>query len=768
MQKRIITIFLLIFLGNAALMSQSIRIAGYVTDSETREAIEAATVFIENSGWGTMTDSLGHYIIIVPAGSSRITASYPGYEPLSLDIPSAPDPVINFALRNISVIKEIEVRTHTPDRNVTDIQMGIERLTVGEVRRMPSLLGEVDILKAIQMMPGVQAASEGGSGFSVRGGSPDQNLILLDNTTLYNPSHLMGFFSVFNNDVISSLDLYKGDLPIRYGGRLSSVLDVRTKNELPERFSGTGGIGLISSRVLLEGPIGGKTSWMVGGRRSYADLFLVFSKDEELRNSSVYFYDMNVKLTHRFSKKDMLDLNGYYGKDFFRATVGEFDYGNAAASITWRHIFSEKFVLRTSLNFSDYAYGLRSEMEGMSADWKSNIRDFMLRVDFEQDISPLWKLTYGATSTHHSFNPGMVTMDGIEPVDITGSNALEHAVYLSNEQRLGNSFILKYGLRFSMFQNMGEARVYTYDDEYNDTGWTDYGKWEIYNTFTGFEPRAGFVWLVNDLSSVKGNFSRNVQYLQLANNSASGTPLDIWFPAGPNVKPQTVNIYSLGYFRNFEENMFETSVEVYYKDLYNVIDFREHANLMLNGKLDGEIRTGTGRAYGVELMVKKNKGRLNGFVNYTLSRSERTIPEINDGKTYLAPYDRTHTFNIMANYDISPQWSVSATWMYATGNPTTYPVGRFVIGGEIFPIFTERNALRMPDYHRLDVSVTYRPRRAEEKRWRGEWNFSVYNAYNKKNPWMITFRQELDTGLPYAEMIYLFGIVPSITYNFRF
>jgi outer membrane cobalamin receptor len=643
-------------------------------------------------------------------------------------------------------LDEVVISAQRKDENVTRMNMGVEKLSIKEIQRMPALMGEVDVLKAIQLLPGVQAASEGGSGFSVRGGSPDQNLITLDNTTIYNPSHLMGFFSMFNNDVISGIELYKGDFPFHSGGRLSSLLEVQTKETMPEKISGTGGLGLISARIMAEGPLGENTSWLVGGRRSYADLFLNFSPDENIRNAFIYFYDTNFKMNHRFSNKDRLALNFYYGLDNFGAQPGNFKYGNTAGSLTWSHSFSNELFAKFSVHYTDYDYGLGSNLEGAQMTWNSNITDWQLRSDFYHWIDELWNFKYGFSSTYHKFNPGMVQIQNLDTYKVPGNEAIESAVYFSNEQKLSDLLQLRYGLRFSSFQNIGE----------------------ISHTYTAWEPGIGAVIRLTENSSVKANYAKNTQFMQLANNSASGSPLDVWFSVGPNIKPQKVNMYSTGYFHNFKDNAYETSVEVYYKDLQNVIDFREHANLIMNANLEDEVRVGKGRAYGIELMAKKNSGKLTGFVNYTLSRSERTIPEINNGKTYLAPYDKTHAFNMVATYNFSKKLNFSATWVFATGTPTTYPTGRFEINNEYFPIYSGRNEYRRPNYDRLDLSLNYIPNPDSKKRWRGEWNFSVYNAYNRKNPWTITFNQDKETSIPYAEKLYLFGIIPSVTYNFKF
>ncbi|MDR3269196.1 MAG: TonB-dependent receptor [Tannerella sp.] len=748
--------------------SQEVRIQGKVTDRSTGEPLIEAVVFIKGTTVNTTSAADGTYTLTLKKGTYTIAASYLGYYQKDTVVRAEQEQRLDFELEMSTQLAEVEVTAHAMDEKVTSVQMGLEKLSATEIKRMPALMGEVDVLKAIQLLPGVQTVSEGGSGFSVRGGSPDQNLILIDNTTVYNASHLLGFFSVFNNDVLSGLSLYKGDIPLKHGGRLSSLLDVQTKTDAPKRLQGVGGVGLISSRLMLESPAGEKTSWMIGGRRSYVDLFLKLSAEEALRKSSIYFYDLNAKITHRLTDRDRLELSGYYGKDHFGAAMGEFHYGNGAAALMWGHIFSERLLSKVSLNLTSYDYGLVSKLESMEAGWVSDITDWTFRLDFNQPLGDLWNLSYGMVNTLHRFNPGIVTMQGYEGIRKQRNNALEHDLYVSNEQKLSERFSVKYGLRWSVFRNIGKATVAGYNEDYEIVDSTTYAAGQFYHTYSAFEPRVGMVMKLTDASSVKANYAHNVQFIQLANNSASGSPLDVWFSAGPNIKPQTVDLFSTGYFHNLANNTYEASVELYYKNLSNVIDFAEHSQLLLNDNLDGQIRAGTGRAYGMEWMLRKNAGTLTGFVNYTLSRSERTIPGINQGKTYLAPYDKTHALNVVANYAFSDKWSASAIWVYATGNPTTYPSGRFEINGEYFPIYSGRNEYRRPDYHRLDLSVNYIPHPRSRKRWRSEWNLSIFNAYGKKNPWMITYDQNADTGLPYAEMLYLFGVVPSITYNFKF
>jgi hypothetical protein len=771
MIRRVVYLLLYIFIS-ITVFSQKYEVKGKIFDKTTNQPLISAIVKVRGLALNAISDEDGNYSIkFNREGVYFLTATYVGYGDLSLRIRvESASQSLNFVMEDNLLLDEVVVRSKAPDERIKSLSMGVEKLTADEIKIVPALMGEVDVLKVVQLLPGVQAAAEGTSGFSVRGGSPDQNLITIDNTTVYNVSHLLGFFSIFNNDVLSGVDLYKGDIPIKYGGRLSSLLDVRTKTDQPEKLTGAGGIGLISSRLVLEGPTAGgrKTSWLIGGRRSYADLFLKLSSDKNLRNSSIYFYDLNAKFAHRLSDGDFIDFNGYYGKDKFGSQPGVFYYTNGAGSLTWQHVFSRYLSSKASFNLTTYDYGLESKLDGSEGKWVSGITDYMLRFDLTHGINDLWNLNYGLTSVFHKFKPGYVSMPGVTDFRINETGSLEHGIYISNEQKLSEKISLKYGTRLSVFQNTGKAIVYQFDDEYRARGSKEYKPGEIYNTYTALEPRAGIVWKIDEASSIKANYVHNVQFIQLANNSAAGSPLDVWFTAGPNIKPQTVDMISVGYFRNLNDNMYETSVEAYYKDHKNVIDFAEHSNLILNDKLDGEIRTGAGKSYGTEFMVRKNKGHLTGFINYTLSRSERTIPEINKGKTYLSPYDKTHSLNIAANYALSKKITISAIWVYATGNPTTYPSGRFEIDGEYFPLYSGRNEHRRPDYHRLDLSLTYVPKPDSKKRWHGEWNVSFYNAYAKKNPWMITYSQNEDTGLPYAEMIYLFGVVPSITYNFKF
>lgn len=750
-------------------VSKRVILRGIVTDRETKKPLPNVNIFIEQLKTGTVTGDEGAYAINLPQSTYRMRISYIGYKEQYVTVNLSNATEYNIELQSDTQLNEVLVTADRKDENVSRTNMGVEKLSISEIRRMPALMGEVDVIKAIQLLPGVQPTAEGSSGYSVRGGSADQNLIVLDNATVYNASHMFGFFSVFNNDVVQNVELYKGDMPMKYGGRLSSLLDVQLKDTYTDKVKGNGGIGLISSRLMLEGSLGKKTNWLIAGRRSYADLFLKASSDEQVKKTVIYFYDLNAKLSHRFSATDKLAINLYMGNDKFgTSSVAEFSYGNRVGSLTWGHIYNENLLFKLSLNATNYHYMLKSELDNASIKWESNITDLMLRWDWEHSLSDFFKLSYGATSTFHIFNPGLVTRPNYPDYKLQRNYALEHAVYLSAEHKVTDKLTLRYGVRFSAFQNMGKATIYKYDKDYEVSDSVKYKSGKIYHTYYSFTPRVAAVYKLTDHSSVKANYARNTQFMQLANNSAVGSPLDLWFPSSPNIKPQTVDMVSAGYFHNFKNNAIETSVEVYYKKMHNVIDFADHAQLLLNDKLEGEVRTGTGKAYGVEFMIKKNTGRLTGFINYTLSRSERTIPEINKGKTYLSPYDKPHSLNISASYQLSKKWSVSAAWIYATGNPTSYPTGRFEVNGEYFPIYSGRNEFRKEDYHRLDLSATYVPTPKRKRKWTGEWNFSLYNAYGHKNPWIITYDQNTPSGIPTAKMTCLFSFVPSITYNFKF
>ena len=751
-------------------------VSGYVKDVSSGEGLIGAAIIIEELNKGTVTNVYGFYSLSLPAGLYHMKISYLGYHYQDKIISLNQNMVINIELdENIQELEEVTISAEGPQSHIRKAEMSVNKLQIKAIKRIPTLMGEVDVIKAIQLLPGVQAASEGASGFSVRGGNPDQNLILLDEATVYNASHLMGFFSVFNNDAVKDVKLYKGDIPAEYGGRLSSLLDVRMKDGNMKRFSGSGGIGTISSRLTLEGPlIKNRTSFLIAGRRTYADIFLPFAKQEEVRDNSLYFYDLNVKLTHIFNDKNRLFVSGYMGKDVFANDFAGMAFGNQTYSLRWNHLFSGRLFSNFTLIHSRYEYELGTpEGDANSFIWQSSMKDYAAKADLYYFISPEHTLKFGFISTFHDFKPGSAKGTGDQSLlteFILPSNyAVENGIYISAESSLGERWNLRYGSRFSSFHNLGPATVYNYNQDYQAVDSNVYESGSFFNSYGGLEPRLAVSFMLNDRSSIKASYSRTRQYIHLAQNSTAGTPLDVWFPSSPNVNPQISDQMALGYFRNIWDDRLEVSVEAYYKKLNNSIDFKDHANLLLNQQMEGELRIGVGNSYGLELLLRKNTGQLSGWISYTYSRTERTVPEINNGDPYPAPYDRPHDLAIVLNYEITKRIWVSGNWVYSTGLPVTFPTGRFEYMGNIAPVYSNRNAYRMPDYHRLDVSVSLAGKDKPGQNWGWDLNLSAYNAYARKNAWTINFVQdEHDPNVTHAEMTYLFSIIPALTFNFHF
>jgi hypothetical protein len=761
---------------NVANRQKKFTISGYVSDKENGEMLAGVTVIDNKLKSGTSTNAYGFYSLSIPAGNFELRFSFIGYQSVDQTGIIDKDITLNITLTETDTrLGEIVVEGKRPDENVRAAEMSLVKLNIKTIRNIPSLLGEVDLIKVIQLLPGVQSTSEGATGFSVRGGSADQNLIILDEATIYNASHLMGFFSVFNNDAVKDVTLYKGDIPAAYGGRLSSLLDVRMKDGNSKRLGISGSIGTISSKLTIEGPIKKeRTTFLIAGRRTYADLFLPLAKDESVHNNKLYFYDLNLKLMQVVNENNRIFLSGYSGRDIFKNEFAEVGFGNQTVSLRWNHLFSRKLFFNLSLIYSGYNYELGTpEGEVSSFKWNSELKDYSARFDFTHFLSEKHKLRYGITTTWHGFSPGSVISRGSTGPDtnfeLPEEYALEHSIYATDDYKVTEKLTLKYGLRIALFQNIGPGTYYNYDSGYNPVDSTTYAKGELFNTYINFEPRASFTYLLNEKSSVKGSYSRTVQYITLAQNSTAGTPLDIWFPATPTVSPQLCDLFAIGYFRNLLNNRYEASAEVYYKNLSNLIDFRDHAQLLLNPYLEGELRIGRGYSYGIEALIRKNDGRLTGWISYTYSRSFRIIPEINSGRVYNSPYDKPNSLNIVASYDILKRLTASLTWIYSTGLPVTFPTGKAIVGNSIIPIYSNRNDYRMPDYHRLDLSITWRGKEKPGKKWSSELNLSVYNVYNRHNAWSINFVQDAeDPNITYAEKTYLFSVIPALTYNIKF
>lgn len=748
-------------------------VSGYVKDADNGETLIGATVFVKELRVGTGANVYGFYSLSLAPGKYTLEYSFMGYTKQIRQIDLTGNASLTIELApEVKMMQEVTVTAERPDKNIKQAEMSTARLDIKTIKQIPALMGEVDVIKAIQMLPGVQATSEGTSGFSVRGGGLDQNLIVLDEATVYNASHLMGFFSVFNNDAVRDVKLYKGDMPANYGGRLSSVLDVRMKEGNNKHFKGTGGIGLISSRLTLEGPIvNEKTSFLVSGRRTYADIFFPLFKDEDLKKTIMYFYDLNLKVNHQFNNNNRLYLSAYLGRDIFgqkgRSKAG---FGNKTATLRWNHQFSQKLFSNLTAIASNYDYTLRTEQGGGKYVWNSNLLDYSVKTDFNFYPNPNNEVKFGVAVTLHELDPidawiYTASTDTTMWFPSMKNYELEYAAYISNQQKIGEKITLKYGLRYTLFQNIGKSTLNNFNENHEYIDSTVYKKGEVFHSYPALEPRLGIMYNINNVSSVKASYSRTYQFLQLASVSNGGMPLDYWFPSNKNVKPQKADQFGVGYFRNFKNNSYETSIELFYKDMDNVIDFKDHTQTLFNSRLEGDIRTGKAHSYGAEFLIRKNSGKINGWISYTLSRAIRKIPEINNGKEYSAPYDKPHNVNVILNYNATERLTFSANWVFASGTPITFPVGSFEVENTAIPIYSERNEYRMRSYHRLDFSVTLKGKEREGRLWNGEWVFSVYNAYGRHNDWMLNF--DLEKGK--AERTYLpFVFFPAITYNFNF
>lgn len=764
------TIYLLL-LSLSAFSQARFNIGGHITDAQTGEDLIGATVKIVQLNRGTIANEYGYYSLSLPVGLYTFVVSYIGYEPVEVTLPIDRDQRKDFNLKPRSeTLGEIVVSTEARNQNIISSEMGSVKLKTQDIKAIPVIFGEQDVLKTIQLLPGVASAGEGGSGFFVRGGQADHNLVLLDDAPVYNPSHLLGFFSVFNSDAINDVKLYKGGVPARYGGRASSVLDIRLREGNSKRYSASGGIGLISSRLTLEGPLGKNGSFLLSGRRTYADLFLLFSRDENIRNSKLYFYDFNLKAHQSIGEKDRIYLSAYFGRDILKTNIFAFDWGNRVATLRWVHTFGSKLFSSTSLVLNDYNYKTATDLD-FSFDLKAGITGRTFKQHFTWYANGNNTLNFGVEANDYDFKPGSLEITTLENepqfFEVSKKNGFETALYVANDQQLGEQWSLGYGLRLSSFNRIGKATENRYDEDGEIVSSIEYadGKW--YSPYFNLEPRLNIAYIFNQQTSIKAGFNRMAQYIHLLQNSNAGTPIDFWVPTSPNVKPQVADQVSLGLFRNFKNDKYQVSVETYYKDMQNQIDYKTGAELLLNDNVESELLYGQGRAYGAEFFAEKKDGILTGWVSYTLSRSLRQIEGINRGEWYPARQDRLHDLSVVAVYRPNLRWTFSATWVYNTGTAVTLPAGKYVIDGNIINLFTDRNSYRMPDYHRLDLGATWLLRQAAN--YRSELSFSVYNAYARKNPYAYVFRQDDNNpGMTKSTMVYLFSAVPSISWNFKF
>ena len=775
-----------LFFCSLAFSQRNVTISGYVSDLESDESLIGVSVLLPELNTGTITNEYGFFSLTLPAGVYTVQIRYLGFETLTRELSLNEDVNENFELTpQAEVLDEVIVEENIELLNVRNPQMSVNKLAINTIKKIPAVLGEVDVIKSITLLPGVTNAGEGASGFNVRGGAADQNLILLDEAILFNSSHLFGFFSVFNPDAIKDIQLYKGGIPASYGGRASSVLNIYQKEGNRKKFESQGGIGLISSRLLLEGPLKKeKSSFLIGGRSSYAHLFLPLI--ESVDNNKAYFYDLNTKLSYTLNDRNTIYLSGYFGRDVFDIdNLFDLAYGNSVANFRWNHLFSNKLFSNLSLIYSDYDYTLDFGLAEF--DWNLGITNFNFKYDFKHYLNDKTKLEYGLNGIYYKFDPGFIQPTAesspVQARKLENKFAFENAVYAGVSYQLSSKINLQAGLRLSNFLRLGQKmNTYANDnpllylefsqiyEEAQPTGSVTYSKGEVIKSFTYPEPRFSMAYQLDSDQSFKLSYNRMAQYLHLISNTNSPTPIDVWAPSGKYIDPQLLDQVAVGYFKIFDNNRYNLEVEAFYKTIQNRLDYIDGAELIANDAIEQILLTGQARAGGLEVLFRKNEGKLTGWIAYTLSRSEQQTPGrtssevgINYGNWYATPYDKTHDISITTNYDLNKRWNLNANFIYQTGQPITYPNAQYQFSGFSIPNFESRNSSRLPAYHRLDVSAVYSPKKRS-----GEWVFGIYNFYNRKNAASIRFQENLETGRNEALRLTIFGIIPSVTYNFKF
>ncbi len=783
--------FLFFILFSLMSFSQNVSLSGYLEDLETGESLIGANVLIKELNIGCSTNNYGFFSLTIPKGEYTVICSYIGYDNINRKIIINKDISEKFKLSPSSFqIDEVTISTKKEDYNIKSSDLGNVELEVKKLEKLPVLMGEKDILKTLQLLPGVQSGSEGSSGFYVRGGGPDQNLILLDEGTIYNASHLFGFFSVFNSDAINDINLIKGSMPANYGGRLSSVLDINMKDGNKKRFSGRGGIGLISSKLTLEGPIKKDTSsFIVSARRTYIDILTKpYLDTTEYAGNGYFFYDLTSKFNYRFSNKDQIFISGYFGKDVFTFNSPDWGFnmkipwGNSTGSIRWNHVFSNKLFMNSSLIFSNYKFEFSAtqNVEGNNlyqSRLYSGIRDWNFKQDFNYYLNPRHTLKFGINNTYHIFSPSNFDAS-LDSLDISTNDiryyAHEGAIYINDEFNLNEKILINAGIRLSTFTHFGPFERYIKDGSNNlgalSTDSTiNYNSWEPIKTYYGFEPRFSSRYLINEKSSLKFGFNQNYQYIHLTSLSSSSLPTDVWIPSSSIIKPLIGRQYSIGYYRNFNNNKYEFSLEGYYKNMENLIEYKENyipGTSIGTDNVDNNLVSGDGQSYGFELFFSKNIGNLSGWIGYTWSKTTRKFNELNKGLEFYSKYDRTHDLSIVANYQISKRLNFSTVFVYATGNTLTLPESAFLIDGDLILEWGERNSHRMEPYHRLDIALTLDGKK--KGNYQSSWSFSIYNVYNRQNPYFIYFDVNDDNFGLTAKQVSLFPIIPSISWNFKF
>ena len=777
---------------------QKFTLSGTVSEATSNESLIGVTIAISELKTGTTTNEYGFYSITLPEGQYQVVVTYLGFQEVVRTINLNKNLKQDFNLtEKAEELQEVVVTEDVERLDIRKPQMSVTSLAAKTIKQIPVVLGEADVIKSLILLPGVTSAGEASSGFNVRGGAADQNLILLDEATVVNSSHLFGFFSVFNPDAIKDVKLFKGGIPARYGGRVSSVLEIFQKEGNSKELKVNGGIGAVASRLLVEGPIQkDRTAFLIGGRASYAHLFLALAGED----NKAYFYDLNTKINHKINENNSVFLSGYFGRDLFNVSDRFVNvYGNAVGNFRWNHLFSDKLFSNLSLIYSDYYYGL--ELDFVGFEWNSGIQNFNLKYDLKHYLNDKFQLNYGINSIYYVFNPGKIVPNspdsGIVEEQLTKKYANENAAYVDVEHQISENLSIEYGLRVSQFNRFGQDELYIYENNnpvefdpftlvYREADPIDSissSRSETLKSFVNLEPRISVSYNFKENNSIKASYTRLAQYLHLLSNTSSPTPLDVWTPSGPFVEPQLLDQFALGYFRNIKDGTYSLETEAFYKDIQNRIDYIDGANLIANNAIERVILNGQARAYGLEFLIRKNTGRFKGWLAYTLSRSEQRTPGrdlnidtgrsdletgINLGDWYSTPYDKTHDLSLYGSFDLNDKWNFNANFIYQTGQPTNYPIGQFEFEGVNVPYYGLRNKERLPDYHRLDISAILTPKRNRRKKIQSEWVFSIYNVYSRKNAASINFRENEDTGRNEAIRTSIFGIIPSVTYNFKF
>ncbi|MGK0389651.1 MAG: hypothetical protein ACI94Y_002395 [Maribacter sp.] len=786
-----LSLFFTLLLFPSLLMAQTDKatISGYIKDAQSGETLIGASVFIVELQKGAMSNEYGFYSISVVPGKYNLEYAYLGFETISRKVELTEDVMITIEMGgNVTELVEVVVLSEKEDRNISTTEMSVNKLDMKTISKVPALLGEVDVIRSIQLLPGVSTVGEGATGFNVRGGGIDQNLVLLDEAPVYNSSHLFGFFSVFNPDAVKDVKLYKGGIPARYGGRLSSILDVRMKEGNNKQLAVSGGIGLIFSRLSIEAPlIKDKASFILAARRSYIDVIARPFLSDDLKDAKLNFYDLTLKTNYKISEKDRIYLSGYLGRDVFGfGNAAGFNWGNATTTFRWNHLFNNRLFSNFTAYYSNYDYKIEFGDDDINSfDWDAKIINYSLKADMTYYLNTNNSLTFGGQAILYEFAPGNAigVSEGDETrFSVPRKRALEAGIFIENEQTISSKFSLHYGFRLSYFNYLGSGNAYEFEEttpgEVKElVGVTQYGDWESIKAYANIEPRASIKYQLNSSSSLKASYNRMTQYIHLISNSSAATPLDVWTPSTNNIKPQLVDQYALGIFKNFKENKYVTSAEVYYKKFQHLADYVDGANLFINELIEAELLDADGRAFGIELQVEKKKGKFTGWLSYTLARTERRVNGINDNEWFASRFDQTHNLSLTGFYELNDRVSFSASFVLNSGTPATFPTDRFDQQGYVIPnnASNVRNNVRIPAYHRLDVSATLKGKEKKGKRFESEWVFGIYNVYNRRNPFSIYFGQQDirpvggQAVMTEATQLSVIGsLIPSVSYNFKF